>query len=103
MAAYLAGQWEIPLAVVAVEEEQRFAADPALQRAQSYLQTHRIEATYVSASGPAAKAILTSVEEHSGNLIIMGGYGRSPVLEVVLGSTVDEVLRTNRWPVLICR
>jgi nucleotide-binding universal stress UspA family protein len=103
VAAYLAGQWEIPLAVVAVEEEQRFAADPALQRAQSYLQTHRIEATYVSASGPAAKAILTATEEHNGNLIVMGGYGQSPMLEVVLGSTVDEVLRSSRWPVLICR
>ncbi|NIN69699.1 MAG: universal stress protein, partial [Anaerolineae bacterium] len=37
------------------------------------------------------------------NLIIMGGYGYSPVLEVVLGSTVDQVLRHSRHPTLICR
>jgi nucleotide-binding universal stress UspA family protein len=36
-------------------------------------------------------------------LIIMGGYGFSPVMEIVLGSAVDEVLRTSRRPVLICR
>jgi nucleotide-binding universal stress UspA family protein len=34
---------------------------------------------------------------------VMGGYGFGPMLEVVLGSTVDEVLRTSRRPVLICR
>jgi len=33
----------------------------------------------------------------------MGGYGLSPVLEVVLGSGVDQVLRTSRQPMLICR
>ena len=102
VAAYLAAQWQIPLVVVSVDEEQHFT-DTALQRAESYLQTQQIEATYVSTSGATAKAILTTAEEFCSNLIIMGGYGRSPVLEVVLGSTVDEVLRTSKWPVLICR
>ncbi len=103
VAAYLAGQWQTPLVVVSVEEEERHFTDTALQRARSYLQTHQIEASYVSTNGPVAGAILKTVKEHNCNLIIMGGYGRSPVLEVVLGSTVDEVLRTSPWPVLICR
>ncbi len=102
VAAYLAGQWHIPLVVVTVEEDE-FLAQTALHRAQSYLQTHQLEATYVAASGPVAEAILKTVEERNSNFIIMGGYGRSPVLEVVLGSTVDEILRTSNWPVLICR
>jgi nucleotide-binding universal stress UspA family protein len=33
----------------------------------------------------------------------MGGYGHSPVMEVVLGSAVDQVLRESRQPTLICR
>jgi nucleotide-binding universal stress UspA family protein len=33
----------------------------------------------------------------------MGSYGFSPVLEVALGSTVDQVLRRSRQPVLVCR
>jgi len=33
----------------------------------------------------------------------MGGYGFSPVLEVVLGSAVDQVLREARGAVLVCR
>jgi nucleotide-binding universal stress UspA family protein len=36
-------------------------------------------------------------------LIVMGGYGRGPVLEVVLGSALDQVLRQSHRPTLICR
>jgi hypothetical protein len=34
---------------------------------------------------------------------MMGGYGFSPVVEIVLVSAVDEILRTSRQPILICR
>jgi nucleotide-binding universal stress UspA family protein len=33
----------------------------------------------------------------------MGGYSAKPVREVVLGSSVDEILRESRLPILICR
>jgi nucleotide-binding universal stress UspA family protein len=33
----------------------------------------------------------------------MGSYGYNPVLEVVLGSAVDQVLRSSQHPTLICR
>lgn len=102
VAAYLADQWQIPLVVLAVEED-KLVAETALRGAQSYLQTQQLEATYVSASGPVAGAILRTAAEHHSSLIIMGGYGRSPMLEVVLGSAVDEVLRSSKLPVLICR
>jgi nucleotide-binding universal stress UspA family protein len=46
---------------------------------------------------------LSTAEAHDSDLILMGGYGYSPVVEVVLGSAVDEVLRASRQPVLICR
>jgi nucleotide-binding universal stress UspA family protein len=50
-----------------------------------------------------SSAILTAAQDHDCDLILMGGYGHSPVVEVVLGSAVDEVLRSSRQPVLICR
>ena len=50
-----------------------------------------------------SEAILNIAEAQNCDLIIMGGYGRSPILEVVLGSAVDAVLRTSPWPVLVCR
>ena len=39
----------------------------------------------------------------SSDLIVMGGYGFNPLLEAVIGSTVDQVLRVVKQPVLICR
>jgi nucleotide-binding universal stress UspA family protein len=79
------------------------ATSETLARAQGYLETHEVQATFVKESGSVAEAVLKTAKEHESDLIIMGGYGFSPVLEVVLGSTVDQVLRTSRQPMLICR
>jgi nucleotide-binding universal stress UspA family protein len=74
-----------------------------LAHAQQYLASHGVEATFLEERGPAAGAIAITADEHDCDLIMMGGYGSSPVLEVALGSTVDEVLRTSRRSMLICR
>jgi nucleotide-binding universal stress UspA family protein len=102
VATYLSGRWNISLVVVTVIELGRTTSE-TLARAQEYLETHGVQAALVKESGPVAEAILKTAEEQESDLIIMGGYGRSPVLEVVLGSTVDQVLRASRRPMLICR
>lgn len=101
IAAYLALQWEISLVVLTVADDQ--AAAGTLQEAQNYLQARGVQAVCVQAEGPVAETIVATAKAHNSNLIIMGGYGRKPVLEIMLGSAVDEVLRTSRRPVLICR
>ncbi len=102
IATYVADRWNIPLAVVTVIESSRTTSD-ALERAQGYLETHGVQTTSVKGNEPVAEAILEAAKEHASDLIVMGGYGFSPVLEVVLGSTVDQVLRASQRPVLICR
>ncbi len=102
VATYLSCRWDITLVVVTVIETGRTTTE-TLAQAQKYLETHGVRATFVKESGPVAEAILKTAEEHESDLIIMGGYGFSPVLEVVLGSAVDQVLRTSRQPMLICR
>ena len=102
VAAYLAGRWHIPLVVLTVIEGGRTSAD-TLAQARRYLDEHDVAASFVQESGPVAEAILKSADEQGSDLIIMGGYGFSPVLEVVLGSAVDQVLRASRRPLLICR
>ena len=62
-----------------------------------------MSAVFVQADGHVPAAILQAAEEHTSDLILMGGYGHSPVVEVVLGSTVDQILRESRQPVLVCR
>jgi nucleotide-binding universal stress UspA family protein len=102
VATYLAGGWGIPLVVVTVIETGR-TTSAALTRARQYLESHGVEATFVKESGPVAEAILGTAEAHESELIVMGGYGFSPVLEVVLGSAVDRVLREAGRPMLVCR
>ena len=102
VATYLSCRWGITLVVLTVIETGRTTSE-TLARAQGYLETHSVQATFVKESGSVAEAILKTAEEHESDLIIMGGYGFSPVLEIVIGSAVDQVLRTSRQPMLICQ
>jgi nucleotide-binding universal stress UspA family protein len=102
VAAYLAGRWQIPLTVVTVLEKNQPAPE-VLAQAQTYLAQHGVPAAYLVEAGPVAETILHTAVARQSNLIIMGGYGFNPMLEIVLGSTVDQVLRQTRQPLLICR
>jgi nucleotide-binding universal stress UspA family protein len=101
VSTYLAGRWKVDLTVVTVLTGEQTSAK-TIRRARRYLERHGIEAKYVTERGPVGKAILQAAEEHGSELIVMGGYS-SPVLEIVFGSTVDEMLRDGRYSVLICR
>jgi nucleotide-binding universal stress UspA family protein len=102
VAAYLGEQWQTPLVVLTIVESGR-TSQATLDHARAYLEMHEISATFVSEAGPIPSTILTTAAAHASSLILMGGYGASPVMEVVLGSSVDAVLRETRWPVFVCR
>ena len=98
VATYLAARWKMALTVVTVVETGRVTADTLL-RAANYLEEHGVEATLVQQSGPVAEVILQAAQAHQSDLLIIGGYGYGPVLEVVVGSAVDQVLRASQQPV----
>ena len=100
LATYLATRWQIPLAVLAVQDGP--VTEQTLSQAQNYFQQYGVTATFITRPGPVAEAIVTTAEAQDSNLIIMGGYGYNPVWEIMLGSAVDEVLRASRRPILIC-
>ncbi|MBN1178609.1 MAG: universal stress protein [Anaerolineae bacterium] len=102
VATYLSAGWNAPLVVVTVSENG-LDTGSLCEHAQAYLEAHGVQAPCVEKEGPAAEAILETAAEHGSELLIAGGYGASPVLEIVLGSTLDRILRTVRKPVLICR
>jgi nucleotide-binding universal stress UspA family protein len=102
VAAYLAGHWGISLHVLTVLDPDRDSKS-ALQEAMDYLESNRVEASSVLTSGDVGEVILNTAGQNENDLIIMGGYGYQPVVEVVLGSSVDRVLGESRVPVLICR
>lgn len=102
VATYLSSRWKTSLIVLTVTGENRTASD-TLARARAYLENHGVQAVYMEQNGLVARAILRVSAQQGSDLIIMGGYGFSPVLEAVLGSSVDQVLRESQQPVLICQ
>jgi nucleotide-binding universal stress UspA family protein len=102
VATYMGGVWDADLRIVAVDDKGQDTGG-ALDDAQSYLASYGVEATSEMVEGDAADRILDVAERHGSNLIVMGGYGANPMVEVVLGSVVDEVLRRSAVPVLLCR
>ncbi len=99
---YLNIQWATRLVLLTINEGRR-VTPKTLEQAQQYLETHGAQALALDRSGPEAETILASAEEYECDMFIMGGYGMQPVQEVVLGSTVDQVLRESRMPVMVCR
>ncbi len=102
LAAYLAGRWKRELVLLTVNDGTSLI-EAARIRARNYLQTQGITPQVVNTAGPIGPAIVGMAERHSCNLIIMGGYGRGPVGDLVLGDTVEDVLRTSHVPTLICQ
>jgi nucleotide-binding universal stress UspA family protein len=102
VAAYMSAYWNSALVVLYIQEPGH-NSNQVLTRARKYLENQGSQAIYSRRKGSVAEEILRATEEYDCDLIIMGGYGFNPVMEIVLGSAVDEVLRTSRKPLLICR
>jgi nucleotide-binding universal stress UspA family protein len=102
IATYLAVRWHIHLTILTVKTQYTDAY--ASKQARDYLERHGVDwADYVVCDGPINEAILATAESHDINLLIMGGFGLRPVMRVVLGSTVEYMLREFTQPMLICR
>ena len=101
LAAYVAKQWQLPLTVVTVLEKQ--VSEDTTGQAYSYLHGHNIQATFVQQTGDPAQIILDTAKNDDAGLIIMGGYGHNPLIEIAVGSVVDQVLRNSNWPIVVSR
>jgi len=101
LAAYLAEIWYIQLTVISALDDSQTKSSP-LTQARKYLETRAIPANLTEQIGPPSDVILQTMEEQKCDFIIVGGYGYSPVVEVLLGSTLDALLRLSNHPILIC-
>jgi nucleotide-binding universal stress UspA family protein len=102
VATYMAGQWKIPLSVITIGDE---AIGKEVQSdARNYLEDQNVGANYIISEGNnPAEIILTYIDELNIDLLLLGGYSQNPILEVLQGSDVDEILRQTKIPILICR
>ena len=102
LAAYISGQWGTELTVLT--SAVGTARPQKIQReAQNYLKRYHISARYLLTGRPVPEELRDRCDQGEFDLILIGGYGTAPVLEVVLGSVVDRVLREVQLPILICR
>ncbi|MBI3159958.1 MAG: universal stress protein [Chloroflexi bacterium] len=102
LAAYLATCWRTDLLVLP-DTSSLSAMRRTEARARAYLEEQGVSARYLSIFGNAAEATLGAARENGVDLIVMGGYGKGPLMSMFFDSTLDKVLRGHRKPVLICR
>jgi nucleotide-binding universal stress UspA family protein len=102
IAVYMAHRWNTTLVILTVLDNGK-PSDAELENMRRYLVKNEIQPTYIQAAAPVPDAIIQTVDDLNCDLILIGGYGKMPVLERLLGSTVDEVLRISRVPILVCR
>src|SRR5690606_3444726 len=103
LATYLARRWRKPLVVATISEDGRSVEANRL-RARGYLRDHGVQDfSFLTEVGPAGPAIVAAAERVGANLVVMGGYGRDPISDIMLGSAVEAVLHERRQPTLICQ
>ncbi len=88
--------------MITVAEQGRVPLEIA-DDAQEYLVQHRVEPQVFRLTGSVGLSILQAARDFEADMIILGGYGYRPMLEVMLGSAVDTLLRESEVPLLICR
>lgn len=101
VAAYLVGRWGADLVVLTAGPPA--FADPVLQAAQTYLEKQGVPARYIGRPLLVADAILDVSQMTERNLLVMGGFGKQPLLRLMLGGAVRSMLQQYPHPLLICR
>jgi nucleotide-binding universal stress UspA family protein len=101
LADLLATRWELPLVLLYVLENNG-ESDAILGEANEML-SDPARVTFESCTGKPEEVILQRAEEYAADLIVMGGFTASPLIELLFGSTVERILRSSPIPLLICR
>lgn len=102
LAAYFSSRYDKKLSVLVVDDD-KVRGEKLISEAKAYLGKTCHEVILKRYSHRTSNTILQVAEEQSVDMILMGGYGLSPLFEAIFGSTVDGVLRGTQIPVLVCQ
>jgi nucleotide-binding universal stress UspA family protein len=102
VAAEVCSQLKLPLGILTVcrEVEQ---GEKVVEQARRYLSSYdlRIEPSVVT--GHAYERIPAEIRDKNYDLVFMGSHGHGRIIELVLGSTTEYVLRNAPCPVFLSR
>jgi len=101
-AAEFCAQLHLPLTVLYVPKDEK-QADKVLQEARSYLSSYNLEVRYDVGRGYPEQKIIDYLVNFHYDLLFIGAYGHRRIIEMVLGSTTEYVLRKTLCPVFLNR
>jgi len=102
-AAELTSALQLPLTVVHVARDDAGEGSRVLIEAQRYLQSYEVAVTAKPLTGPPHQRIVDVLRDGRFDLLFIGAYGHSRIIEMVLGSTTEYVLRNSGAPVFLTR
>src|SRR6266478_8264427 len=101
-AAEIAESLHVPLAVITVARDLELG-ERTLAVARRYLEPHAIDAEFKLIRNHAHEGIIGFLKEHNADLLFIGAYGHSRIIEMVLGSNTEYVLRNAPCPIFLSR
>lgn len=102
-AAEVASALALPLTVLHVARDETTDGAKVLDEARRYLQSYDLAVTCESVVGHPHQRIIEVIREHGHDCLFIGAYGHSRIIEMVLGSTTEFVLRNSPCPVFLAR
>jgi len=103
VAAEVTSALGLPLTVIHVVRDGTAADAKVLDEARRYLQSYGLEFRCETVIGLAHQRIAETLREGGYDLLFIGAYGHSRIIEMVLGSTTEYVLRNSQVPVFLVR
>ncbi|HXG51474.1 MAG TPA: universal stress protein [candidate division Zixibacteria bacterium] len=92
----------LPLTVLYVAKEEK-AAEAVLHQARAYFGAYAIDVDYQTVRGYPEQRIIEHLVDFGHDLLFIGAYGHRRIIEMVLGSTTEYVLRKSPCPVFLNR
>ena len=103
VAAEVTSALGLPLTVIHVVRDGTATDAKVLDEARRYLQSYGLEFRCETVIGLAHQRIAETLREGGYDLLFIGAYGHSRIIEMVLGSTTEYVLRNSQVPVFLVR
>jgi len=101
-AAEFCARLKLPLTVLYIPKEEA-SGEKVLHEARSYLSSYGIEVRYELGKGYPEQKIIEVLVNSNYDLLFIGAYGHRRIIEMVLGSTTEYVLRNSPCPVFLNR
>jgi len=102
LAAEFCNHLRIPLTVLHVGKEEA-ATERVISEAKSYLTSYHINVNLEIDQGYPEKRIIYHIANNDHDLLFIGAYGHRRIIEMVLGSTTEYLLRNSPCAIFLRR